>query len=193
MKLLEVGEQRKSALDTGGDSRPAPACLLPRPEHMIVEQGRTVAGIIRGLVKRWGTADRAITQSPGPGRHHPRKLQLPSQEPDRTIARRIVFVVQAGKLHHESLENVDLDYMITDVLEKERQFEVLLVAVKRDIINKLHLGPLLALLLQRRRTWSRGSSTSILRAENTVRAELTAERESGGGFALVNIGRATPA
>ncbi|MGH7822972.1 MAG: type IV pilus assembly protein PilM, partial [Candidatus Binatia bacterium] len=33
------------------------------------------------------------------------------------------------------LENVNLDYMVTDVLENERQFDVLLVAVKKDIIN----------------------------------------------------------
>ena len=98
---------------------------------MIVEPDG-VAGVIRGLMRKLGvSANQAVTAVPGPAVII-KKLQLPTQAPNE-LENSVLF--EAGNFIPESLENVNLDYMVTDVLEKERQFEVLLVAVKRDIIN----------------------------------------------------------
>ena len=129
LKLLEVESSgnQLSVRSFGTASLPASAVQ----NNMIIEP-ESVAGIIRGLLKRTGaTATEAITAVPGPAVII-KKLQLPSQAPNE-LENSVLF--EAGNFIPESLENVNLDYMITDVLEKERQFEVLLVAVKRDIIN----------------------------------------------------------
>ena len=99
--------------------------------NMIVEPD-AVASVIRGLLAKTGaTATQAITAVPGPAVII-KKLQLPAQAPNE-LENSVLF--EAGNFVPESLENVNLDYMVTDVLEKERQFDVLLVAVKKDIIN----------------------------------------------------------
>src|SRR5262249_34780111 len=99
--------------------------------NMIVEPDG-VAGAIRGVLRKTGiSANQAVTAVPGPAVII-KKLQLPTQTPNE-LENSVLF--EAGNFIPESLENVNLDYMVTDVLEKERQFEVLLVAVKRDIIN----------------------------------------------------------
>jgi type IV pilus assembly protein PilM len=99
--------------------------------NMVVEPDG-VSGVIRNLLRKAGiSATEAITAVPGPAVII-KKLQLPSQSPNE-LENSVLF--EAGNFIPESLENVNLDYMVTDVLEKERQYEVLLVAVKRDIIN----------------------------------------------------------
>jgi len=129
LKLLEVEGSGNQLSIRGFASAPLPATAVQN--NMIVEPD-SVAGIIRGLMKKAGaTATEAITAVPGPAVII-KKLQLPSQAPNE-LENSVLF--EAGNFIPESLENVNLDYMITDVLEKERQFEVLLVAVKRDIIN----------------------------------------------------------
>lgn len=129
LKLLEVEGSGGQLSIRGFASAPLPSSAVQN--NMIVEQD-SVAGIIRGLIKKAGaSATEAITAVPGPAVII-KKLQLPSQAPNE-LENSVLF--EAGNFIPESLENVNLDYMITDVLEKERQFEVLLVAVKRDIIN----------------------------------------------------------
>lgn len=86
------------------------------------------------------TATRAITAVPGPAVII-KKLHLPVQPPSE-LEQSILF--EAGTFIPESLENVSLDYTVTDVLESEKQLEVLLVAVKRDIIDSYTSTLLLA-------------------------------------------------
>ena len=129
LKLLEVeGTPTDLTINCFG-SAPLPASAVQN--NMIVEP-EGVAGVIRGLLHKMGvSAHEAITAVPGPAVII-KKLQLPTQAPNE-LENAVLF--EAGNFIPESLENVNLDYMVTDVLEKERQFEVLLVAVKRDIIN----------------------------------------------------------
>ncbi len=129
LKLLEVdGSSGGLVIRAYGSAALPPTAVQ---NNMIVEPD-SVAGIIRGLLKEVGaTAREAITAVPGPA-VIVKKLQLPSQSPNE-LENSVLF--EAGNFIPENLENVNLDYMVTDVLEKERQFEVLLVAVKRDIIN----------------------------------------------------------
>jgi type IV pilus assembly protein PilM len=129
LKLLEVeGSSTAVTVRTAGIA-PLPASAVQN--NMIVEPDG-VAGVIRGLMRKLGiSAKEAVTAVPGPAVII-KKLQLPTQSPNE-LENSVLF--EAGNFIPESLENVNLDYMVTDVLEKERQFEVLLVAVKRDIIN----------------------------------------------------------
>ena len=129
LKMLEVEGESGTLTIRSFASAPLPASAVQN--NMIVETD-AVAGVIRGLLKELGTSGRqAITAVPGPAVII-KKLQLPTQSPSE-LENSVLF--EAGNFIPESLENVNLDYMVTDVLEKERQFEVLLVAVKRDIIN----------------------------------------------------------
>jgi type IV pilus assembly protein PilM len=129
LKLLEVEGTSTDLTIRCFGSAPLPASAIQN--NMIVEPDG-VAGVIRGLLRKTGaSANEAITAVPGPAVII-KKLQLPTQSPNE-LENSVLF--EAGNFIPESLENVNLDYMVTDVLEKERQFEVLLVAVKRDIIN----------------------------------------------------------
>jgi type IV pilus assembly protein PilM len=129
LKLLEVEGTSTDLTIRCFGSAPLPASAIQN--NMIVEPDG-VAGVIRGLLRKTGaSANEAITAVPGPAVII-KKLQLPTQAPNE-LENSVLF--EAGNFIPESLENVNLDYMVTDVLEKERQFEVLLVAVKRDIIN----------------------------------------------------------
>jgi type IV pilus assembly protein PilM len=129
LKLLEVeGDSSELTIRNYGTVALPPSAIQ---NNMIVEPDG-VAGAIRGVLRKAGiSSTEAITAVPGPAVII-KKLQLPSQAPNE-LENSVLF--EAGNFIPESLENVNLDYMVTDVLEKERQFEVLLVAVKRDIIN----------------------------------------------------------
>jgi type IV pilus assembly protein PilM len=138
VKFLEVESTGQQLKIRSFGSAPVPSSAVQN--NMIVEPD-AVAGIIKALLKKAGaSASEAITAVPGPAVII-KKLQLPSQAPAE-LENSVLF--EAGNFIPESLENVNLDYMITDVLEKERQFEVLLVAVKRDIINSYTSTLLLA-------------------------------------------------
>ncbi len=129
VKLLELdrapGSLRVRAF--GAHALPASAVQNNR-----VREPEAVASVIRLLLEESGaSAVRTITVIPGPAVIL-KKLRLPAQAP-RELEASILF--EAGNLIPESLDNVHLDYAITDVLEKERQYEVLLVAVKKDILD----------------------------------------------------------
>ncbi len=129
LKLLEVeGSSSQLTIRNYGTAALPPSAIQ---NNMIVEPDG-VSGVIRNLLRKAGiSATEAVTAVPGPAVII-KKLQLPSQTSNE-LENSVLF--EAGNFIPESLENVNLDYMVTDVLEKERQYEVLLVAVKRDIIN----------------------------------------------------------
>jgi type IV pilus assembly protein PilM len=129
LKLLEVEGTSTALTIRNCGIAPLPPSAVQN--NMVVEPVG-VAGVVRGLMRKLGvSANEAVTAVPGPAVII-KKLQLPTQAPNE-LENSVLF--EAGNFIPESLENVNLDYMVTDVLEKERQFEVLLVAVKRDIIN----------------------------------------------------------
>ena len=110
--------------------------VLPLPQgavqnNMVVE-GRLVADAIRKLIQQNGVRSNKVI-SAVPGRAVIiKKLQMPRQDDDELEAN-IEF--EANKLVPENLENVNLDYQVLGYLEGGNKMEVLLVAVKKEIVN----------------------------------------------------------
>lgn len=136
---IDIGSSAIKLLEVGGTdtSLEVLSCgLVPLPpsavQNNLVQESETVASAIQELVRRSGAkATQVITAVPGPAVII-KKINLPAQS-TADLENAVLF--EAGNFIPESLENVNLDYMITDVLEAENQIEVLLVAVKKDIIN----------------------------------------------------------
>jgi type IV pilus assembly protein PilM len=110
--------------------------VLPLPQgamqnNMVVE-GRLVAEAIRKLIQENGVRSSQVI-SAVPGRAVIiKKIQMPRQDDDELEAN-VEF--EANKLIPESLENVNLDYQVLGYLEGGNKMEVLLVAVKKEIVN----------------------------------------------------------
>ena len=75
-------------------------------------------------------ARKVITAVPGPAVII-KRVTLPAQTA-RDLENTILF--EAGNFIPEDLENVNLDYQITDYLDDGKRMEVLLVAAKKDIV-----------------------------------------------------------
>jgi type IV pilus assembly protein PilM len=110
--------------------------VLPLPQgamqnNMVVE-GRLVTEAIRKLIQENGVRSSQVI-SAVPGRAVIiKKIQMPRQDDDELEAN-VEF--EANKLIPESLENVNLDYQVLGYLEGGNKMEVLLVAVKKEIVN----------------------------------------------------------
>jgi type IV pilus assembly protein PilM len=125
----------EAVVDKGG-CRLLNVGVLPLPQgavqnNMVVE-GRLVAEAIRKLIQQNGVKSSKVI-SAVPGRAVIiKKLQMPRQEEDELEAN-VEF--EANKLVPENLENVNLDYQVLGYLEGGNKMEVLLVAVKKEIVN----------------------------------------------------------
>jgi len=125
----------EAAVDKSG-YRLLHAGVLPLPpgavhNNMVVE-GRLVAETIRKLVQQHGVRSNKVI-SAVPGRAVIiKKIQMPRQDEDELEAN-VEF--EANKLIPENLENVNLDYQVLGYLEGGNKMEVLLVAVKKEIVN----------------------------------------------------------
>ncbi|HLK12627.1 MAG TPA: type IV pilus assembly protein PilM [Candidatus Binatia bacterium] len=98
----------------------------------VVQDEGAVAETIRGLVTATGAqAKQVVTAVPGPA-VIVKKVILQSQ-PGSAVESAVL--AEAGHLIPDSLENVNLDYQVTDWIEAGNKMEVLVVAVKKDIIN----------------------------------------------------------
>lgn len=99
--------------------------------NMIQDEG-AVADAIRKLVAQTGAqAKEVITAVPGPT-VIVKKVILQTQ-PGANVDSAVL--AEASHLIPDSLDNVNLDYQVTDWIEAGNKMEVLVVAVKRDIIN----------------------------------------------------------
>lgn len=125
----------EAAVDKSG-CRLLNAGVLPLPpgavqNNMVVEE-RLVADAIRKLVQQHGVRSTKVV-SAVPGRAVIiKKLQMPRQDEDELEAN-VEF--EANKLIPENLENVNLDHQVLGYLEGGNKMEVLLVAVKKEIVN----------------------------------------------------------
>jgi type IV pilus assembly protein PilM len=112
------------------------AGVVPLPSgavqnNMVVED-RSVAEAIRKLTQQHGVRSNKVI-SAVPGRAVIiKKIQMPRQDEDELEAN-VEF--EANKLIPENLENVNLDYQVLGFLEGGNKMEVLLVAVKKEIVN----------------------------------------------------------
>jgi type IV pilus assembly protein PilM len=110
--------------------------LLPLPhgavQNNMVVEARSVAEAIRKLIHDNNVKSSKVI-SAVPGRAVIiKKIQMPRQEEDELEAN-VEF--EANKLVPENLENVNLDYQVLGYLEGGNKMEVLLVAVKKEIVN----------------------------------------------------------
>jgi type IV pilus assembly protein PilM len=99
--------------------------------NMVVE-GRLVVDVIRKLIHdNHVKSGKVISAVPGRAVII-KKIQMPRQDEDELEAN-VEF--EANKLVPENLENVNLDYQVLGYLEGGNKMEVLVVAVKKEIVN----------------------------------------------------------
>src|ERR1044071_10325107 len=108
--------------------------ILPLPEYAIqnnmVVDAKPVVETIRKLVQENGVKSKQVI-SAVPGRAViMKKVQMPRQEPAELEAN-IEF--EAQNVIPENLENVNLDYQV--LTNDGKRMDILLVAVKKEIIN----------------------------------------------------------
>jgi type IV pilus assembly protein PilM len=118
-----------------GQLHVANAVSLPTPpaaiQNNMVYEVTAVAEATRALTDSHGLrARKVITAVPGPAVII-KRVTLPAQSPQE-LENTILF--EAGNFIPEDLENVNLDYQITDYVEDGKRMEVLLVAAKKDIV-----------------------------------------------------------
>lgn len=98
----------------------------------VIQDALAVAEAIRELVQRTGVQARAVlTAVPGPA-VIVKKVILPAQA---AASMETAVYAEAAQLVPDSLDNVNLDYQVIDALEDGDKVEILVVAVKREIIN----------------------------------------------------------
>ena len=110
--------------------------ILPLPStavqnNMVVEKDIVVKTIQALIQANRVNATKVISVVPGRAVMI-KKIQLPTQE-EKELEANVEF--EATNVIPESLENVNLDYQVLNYLENGNKMEILLVAVKKDIIN----------------------------------------------------------
>ena len=143
------GEEAYFALDIGSSSikmaegaveksgyRLLNVGILPLPptaiQNNMVADKDVVVKAIKSLVQNNGVkATRVISAVPGRVAII-KKIQLPAQGEEELEAN---VEYEASQVIPESLENVNLDYQVLDYLENGNKMDVLLVAVKNEILN----------------------------------------------------------
>ena len=99
--------------------------------NVIQDEGPVVEAIRKLVSATKVQTDQVITAVPGPA-VIVKKVILPAQSGSGIDA---AVLAEAGHLIPDSLDNVNLDYQVIDWIEDGNKMEVLVVAVKREIIN----------------------------------------------------------
>lgn len=129
IKIIEIRGRAAQLQLTNAGAIPTPASAI---QNNMVYETRAVADAVRALVDSHGVrARKVITAVPGPAVII-KRVTLPAQSPQE-LENTILF--EAGNFIPEDLENVNLDYQITDYLDDGKRMEVLLVAAKKDIVS----------------------------------------------------------
>jgi type IV pilus assembly protein PilM len=99
--------------------------------NVIQDEGPVVEAIRQLRSASGGQATQVITAVPGPA-VIVKKVTLPAQT---GAAVESAVLAEAGHLIPDSLDNVNLDYQVIDLIDDGNKMDVLVVAVKREIIN----------------------------------------------------------
>jgi len=129
VKMLEVrgGQNALRVVNAGVAQLPANAI-----QGNVVQDTESVARAIRDLIAVHKVrASEVIAAIPGPAVII-KRATFPLQNPNE-LEETILF--EAGNFIPESLENVNLDYQILDSAQDATEVDVLLVAVRKDVIN----------------------------------------------------------
>ena len=135
---VDIGSSSIKVLEvrgTVGQLRLTNWATLPTPpsaiQNNMVYETTAVAEATQALIESHGVrARKVITAVPGPAVII-KRVTLPAQSAQE-LENTILF--EAGNFIPEDLENVNLDYQITDYLDDGKRMEVLLVAAKKDIV-----------------------------------------------------------
>jgi type IV pilus assembly protein PilM len=129
VKMIEAVPEKSGWRLLNAGTRNLPAGAVQN--NMIVDSGAVVAAL-RGLIQENGvTATKVIAAVPGRSVIM-KKLELPAQKEEELDAN-VEF--EANKIIPENLENVNLDYQVVNYLEGGGKIEVLLVAVRKEIVE----------------------------------------------------------
>jgi type IV pilus assembly protein PilM len=182
--VLDIGSSSiKLAEVLHGPSGPRLMALATAPlpptviQSNVIQDEGPVVDAIKALVQRTGVQSRAVvTAVPGPA-VIVKKVVLPAQTGNAIDS---AVLAEAQQLIPDSLDNVHLDYQVVDWMEDGNKMEVLVVAVKRDIINSYTAA-------------IRGAGldpavvdVDYFALENMF--EMNYDATEGGSVALVNIG-----
>jgi type IV pilus assembly protein PilM len=137
--VLDIGSSSvKMAEVAAGQGAPRLVSLATTPlpptviqSNVVTDEGPVVDAIRKLRAMTGSQATQVITAVPGPA-VIVKKVILPAQSGQAIEA---AVLAEAGQLIPESLDNVNLDFQVLDVAESGSKMEVLVVAVKRDIIN----------------------------------------------------------
>ena len=129
VKLAEVHHGPSGPRLTALGTTPLPPTVIQ--SNVIQDEGPVVEAIRRLIASTGAQVKQAITAVPGPA-VIVKKVILPAQAGSAVEA---AVLAEAGQLIPDSLDNVNLDYQVIDWIEAGNKMEVLVVAVKRDIIN----------------------------------------------------------
>jgi type IV pilus assembly protein PilM len=110
--------------------------MLPVPrdaiqQNMIIEPAPIIEAVRRLIKEHAITATKVICAVPGRAVIM-KKIQMPRQT-DQELETNIEF--EANNVIPENLANVNLDYQVLNLLDEGNKLEVLLVAVKKEIVN----------------------------------------------------------
>jgi type IV pilus assembly protein PilM len=129
IKLAEVVHGTSGPRITALGMAPVPPTVI---QSNVIQDERPIVDAIRALVQQTGVQSTSvITAVPGPA-VIVKKVVLPAQAGQAIDA---AVLAEAQQLIPDSLDNVHLDYQVVDWIEDGNKMEVLVVAVKRDIIN----------------------------------------------------------
>jgi type IV pilus assembly protein PilM len=136
---LDIGSSCVKLVETDGPPgkiRLTAAGIAPLPptavQNNVIQDPGVVAQAIRDLVRDSGArAKQVITAVPGPAVMI-KKIHLPSGGDEANLEQQVMM--EAGSAIPEHLENVTLDYQVVGYNDRD-ELEVLLVAVKKDIVN----------------------------------------------------------
>ena len=111
------------------DVAPLPPTVVQ--SNVVQDEGPVVEAVRAVIARRGVQARQVITAVPGPA-VMVKKVVLQAQT---GAAIESAVLAEAGHLIPDSLDNVNLDYQVIDWIESGNKMEVLVVAVKKDIIN----------------------------------------------------------
>jgi type IV pilus assembly protein PilM len=129
IKMVEVEVDKNGYRLLNMGIQPIPAMAI---QNNMVADKDLVVKAIQNLIRNHGVRSTQVVAAV-PGRVAIiKKIQLPAQGEEELDAN-VEF--QASQLIPDTLENVNLDYQALDYVENSDRMDVLLVAVKKDIIN----------------------------------------------------------
>jgi type IV pilus assembly protein PilM len=129
IKMVEVEVEKNGYRLLNVGIQPIPAQAI---QNNMVADKEAVVKAIHSLVRNHGVKATQVVAAV-PGRLAIiKKIQLPAQS-EQELDANVEF--QASQLIPDNLENVNLDYQALDYVDNSDKMDVLLVAVKKDIIN----------------------------------------------------------